>query len=116
MALSLCRGPSSRPFGLAHNAISFHQDLRLTLLELDRLVEAGFLARVKEEELEMEFRFEAIEDWRDFVSRPHAGELDVDPVQLSHAEACLSRGEGAIIAAEAQVATAFQRMVPRDGK
>ena len=109
MSLTVCEDSTRRPLGLAHNAASFHEDLRLTLVELDRLVAMGLLDRVRQEEFEMELRFEALEDWRGFVARPHAGELEVDPAELSRVEADLSRPASAIVASEAQVAIGFRR-------
>jgi hypothetical protein len=109
MSLTVCERSTRRPLGLAHNAASFHDDLRLTLAELDRHVAMGLLAPVGQEEFEMEFRFEALEDWRDFVSRPHAGDLEVDPAELSRAEADVSRSALVIVASEAQLAVSFQR-------
>ncbi len=110
MALDLVQASSRRSLGLAHNATSFHEDLRLTLLELDRLVEAGRLVRTHREKLEMEFRFDALEDWREFVNRPHAGHVDADIAQLDDAEAALVRGESAIIATESQIVIALSRI------
>jgi len=58
----------------------------------------------------MEFRFDALEDWREFVNRPHAGHIDADVAQQADAEALLARGKNAIVATEAQIVIAFQRI------
>jgi len=110
MRLEVGHGSSRRPLGLAHNAAWFYEDLRLTLVELDRLVDSGHLARLEREEFELEFSLDAPEDWRDFVNRPRAGGLDADPAQLAHAEEALSRREAIMIATEGQRAAAFQRI------
>jgi hypothetical protein len=109
MVLEIEHATRRRPLGLAHNAASFHEDLRLALLEVDRLVEAGRLAPTRREDLEMEFRFDALEDWREFVTRPHAGHVEADVARLAEAERGLARGDTAIVATESQGMMVFRR-------
>ena len=104
------RGGGREDLGLAHNASFFHEDLDLTLVELDRLVEAGLLRRLEAEQLEIEFRFDSLRDWRDFVDRPRGDRLEVDPGRLAAAEATVAGRSGAILAVEAQIAIAYLRV------
>ena len=109
-SLRACRRARKRPLGLAHDATSFHENLRLTDLELDRAVAAGMFARMNEEQFEIDSRFETLDDWRDFLIRPYAGALEIDPVKIARAEAALGRSELTIIATEAEVAAAFRKI------
>jgi hypothetical protein len=111
MRLEVGHGSSRQPLGRVHNAAWFYEDLRLTLVELDRLVDSGLLARLEHEEFEVEFSVDAPEDWRDFVNRPRAGGLDAHPAQLTHAEEALSRREAIMIVTEGQLAAAFRRIL-----
>jgi len=109
-SLSSCGPSRKRPLGRAHDATAFHENLRLTLHELDQTVASGMFARLREEEFEIESRFETLDDWRDFLIRPYAGALDIDPVTIARAEAALGRSEITIVATEANVATAFRKV------
>lgn len=113
--LSLSQRPGRSPVGLAYNTRSFEDGLLLIGTELRQRVDDGRLVRLAEEQFEMEFRFETLEDWREFVRRPHAGRLDVEPLHLQRTVSALRHGHGAVIATEAQLGTAFRRRHDEEG-
>jgi len=108
--LSVSHAAGRESFGVAYNAPSFEDGLVLIGTELHRRVDARELVCLAEEQFEMEFRFETPEDWHGFVSRPHAGGLDVEPPRLQRIQSVLGAGHGAVIATDPQRAATFRHV------
>jgi hypothetical protein len=110
IVLSLSHWTDRDPVGSAYNMSSFEDGLVLIDAELRRRVDDGQLVRLAEEQFDMEFRFETLKDWREFVERPHAGTLDVEPRHIDTIVSALRDGHGAVLATEAQLGIAFRRL------
>ncbi len=63
------------------------------------------------EHFDVEYRFDALEDWLDYLDNPHAAGLAVDGARLRQAENALRRGDCILIALESWTAAAFRRPV-----
>lgn len=108
--IRLFAGRASRlePLGRALRVPSFEDGLRSIDVELRRRAEAGELLRVGTEDFEVEYRFDAVEDWDDFLDNPHAAGLQVDTGRLREATAALRRGDGLLAAVEEWTATGWR--------
>ena len=98
MQLEVRFGLRREPAGIAHDSHDAQEDMRSARRTLAELVAAGLFTLRAETACTLEFHFQSVEDWTEFVERPRAGAVEADQRLLDRALSALARGEGAIVA------------------